>query len=211
MTVLVIDADVPGDAALENSHWVALQIAAALAPDVHTHRGVEATRSALESAMRMPTYSGFVYCGHGRDASLVREDDALLDTNNIHLLGRRWFHAFACNSGNTLALTAHQHAQAGAFLGYHRPVIVEWTVGGLPSEVLEILRGIVTAATLALQQGVRSRAEIRRRVRDEFDRWIEWRDDHEEDEHLPLIDRMGLSALARLYENMEFHGVDVTD
>ena len=209
MTVLIIDADAPGDAALENSHWVAGQIAAVLVPDVVTHRGAEATRATLESAMRHEVYTGFVYCGHGRDAALVHADEHLLDLSNVGLVGRRWFHAFACNSGNTLALTASE--QVGAYLGYHRPVIVEWTVANLPPDVLEILRTIVTVATLALQQGVRSRAVIRRRVRAAVDEWLVWRDAHDEDEDLPLRDRMGLSALALLYENMEFHGIDVTD
>ena len=209
MTVLVIDADAVGDAALENSHWVAVQIAGVLAPAVETHRGAEATRVSLERAMSERAYTGFVYCGHGRNAALVHAGEHLLDLSNVGLVGGRWFHAVACNSGTTLALTAF--AQGGAYLGYHRPVIVEWTVAGLPPEVLSILQDIVTVATLDLKQGVRSRSAIRRRVRAAHDRWIAWRDDHEGDEDLPLLDRMGLSALAHLYRSMEFHGIDVIE
>ncbi len=212
MTVLVLDADLPGDPddrALENSHWVAEQIAAALASPTSTIRGVELTRARVDAELGSDAHTGVVYCGHGRDGELHQCREVLLDLANLECVGQRWFHAFACNSGNRLALSAA--SQVSAYLGYHRPVIVEWTVEGLPDEVLIILRDIVTAATLDLESGVRSRSKIRRRVRDAYDAWIAWREDHEGDQDLPLLDRMGLSALSRLYDCMELHGTAVRD
>lgn len=212
MTVVILDADRtddPEDKALENSHWVAEQIAAVLVSPTITIRGEALTRGRLEEALRDAQHAGVVYCGHGRDGELRQCGEALLDITNLEQIGARWFHAFACNSGNRLALSAGPFV--AAYLGYHRPVIVEWTVDGLPDEVRAILRDIVTAATLNLESGVRSRSAVRRRVRDAYDAWIAWREDHDGDEDLPLLDRMGLSALSRLYDGMELHGTEVTD
>ncbi len=212
MTVLVLDADLPGDPedkALENSHWVAEQIAAALRSPTSTIRGEALTRERVEAELGDDAHTGVVYCGHGRDGELHQRGEVLLDLANVALVSQRWFHAFACNSGNRLALSAG--SQVSAYLGYHRPVIVEWTVDGLPDDVRAILRDIVTAATIDLESGVRSRSRIRRRVRDAYDAWILWREDHDGDQDLPLLDRMGLSALSRLYDCMELHGTTIQE
>ncbi|MEZ4393344.1 MAG: hypothetical protein R3A48_19840 [Polyangiales bacterium] len=208
MSVVILDADAPDDEALENSHWVAEQTARSLEP-LRVLRGEAVTRESTEATLQDSAVTGVVYCGHGRDDALVAPAGPVLDAANLHLVGPRWIHAFACNSGNVLSVSARREG-VGAYLGYNRPVNVEWTVDELPPEVVEILREIVTAASIALHRGERSRRAIRRMIRERYDAWVRWRDGDEAGA-VSMRDHMGLSALARLYDSLEFDGTLVED
>ncbi len=209
MTVVLFDADAPDDPALENSHWVAAQTAFVLADRCRVVTGTSVTRSVVEENLADSACVGFAYFGHGRNDALVAPTGVVLDLQNLARVGPRWLHAFACNSGNTLAMSAPREG-AGAYLGYNRPVIVEWTVDDLPDELVRILREVVTVSTRLLAEGARSRGALRRAVREAHDQWLLWREEHDT-ETMPLNERLGLDALVRLYDCLEFEGVDVVE
>lgn len=209
MTVVLFDANAPGDAALENSHWVAAQTAIVLSDRCRVVTGTAVSRAAVEERFSDTACVGFAYFGHGRDDALIAPTGVVLDLQNLAGVGPRWFHAFACNSGNTLAMSAPREG-VGAYLGYNRPVIVEWTVDDLPDELVRILREVVTVSTRLLAEGARSRKALRRAVREAHDQWLLWREEHDT-ETMPLNERLGLDALVRLYDCLEFEGVDVVE
>lgn len=218
--VCVLDAWHPEDPALVNSHWIAAQNIAALrracpGATVMILSGPEVDRASVEAELSKP-HQGFVYLGHGREHVLYRCRDELgepvpiVGLEQVRLLGDRWFHAFACLSGQTLCRDA-ANAGAAAYLGYRVPVIVEWEVPQFPDELRVLLEDLVTAATLQLTLGQRSRDAIRRRVRDASDRLIDWLDRNEE--ALAMIhwkDLTGLQMLANLlHQKLELEGTAV--
>ena len=209
MTVVVVDAYDASDPALVNSHWVAERTAHRLGAVAHSLQGSAVTRTQVEQHLKDASVTGVVYCGHGRADALVYAGNAVFDLHNLATIGPRWFHAFACNSGNRLALTAPREG-VDVYLGYNRPVVVEWTVEHLPEALATVLEDIVTVATLRLHQGVRSRRDLANAVETAYDAWIAWCLAHE-DAPLELNEQLGLHALRRLFECMELHGQHVTD
>lgn len=209
MTVVVVDAYDASDPALVNSHWVAERTAHRLGPVARSLLGDAVTRTQVAQHLADASVTGMVYCGHGSADALCYAGNAVFDLLNLVTIGPRWFHAFACNSGNSLALTAPREG-VDAYLGYNRPVVVEWSVEQLPEALAAVLEDIVTAATMRLHQGVRSRRDLANAVEAAYDAWIAWRLSHE-DEPLPLNEQLGMNELRRLFECMELHGQRVTD
>lgn len=209
MTLCILDAWNAEDSALINSHWVAERTAVALRrefPDVAIEvvagDEVDATRVSVE--LERPYYLGFAYFGHGSQRALYRARDAerrpvpLVGINQLGLLKDRWFHAFACLSGDSLCHEA-AHAGAAAYLGYRVTVILEWEESSLPEALRDVLATLVTVATLQLAHGDRSRASIRRRVRAASDQLVEWLEVHAEAcAALHWWEVAGLYALASL-------------
>ncbi|HSO00198.1 MAG TPA: hypothetical protein VLS89_18025 [Candidatus Nanopelagicales bacterium] len=218
--VCVLDAWHPEDPALVNSHWIAEQNIAALrracpGAALVIISGADVDRASVEAELSKP-HEGFVYLGHGREHVLYRcrdesgEPVPIVGIEQVRLLGDRWFHAFACLSGHTLCRDA-ANAGAGAYLGYRVAVTVEWDVPQLPDELRVLLEDLVTAATLELTLGQRSRSAIRRRVRDASDRLLDWLDSHEHAvEMLHWKDLTGLQMLASLlHQRLELEGTAV--
>lgn len=220
MKVCLLDAWSPGDPALVNSHWVAertLDVLLRAHPDaaIELVAGDFVDAAAVETALSQP-HEGFAYFGHGREHLLYRQRDqsgapvSLFGLQNVGRLGARWFHAFACLSGDTLCRDAAR-AGAAAYLGYRVPVVVEWEVSRLPDELLALLEDLVTVATILLASGQRAREVIRRRVRDASDRLLEWLDTNEEaSAPIAWIELTGLQMLANLlHRKLELEGTAV--
>jgi len=228
MKVCILDAWGPEDAALVNSHWVAERTFAVLRRTLQdaviiVESGDTLDRNRAEARLA-EDHDGFAYFGHGRDHVLYRfTDDSnpelprekrppipILGTEQIALLGRRWFHAFACLSGNMLCKHA-EAAGASAYLGYRVTVNVEWDPNKLPEELGLLLEELVTAATLRLAASERSRMKIRRHVREISDRLLDWLDTHEEAcLAVKWIELTALQMLANdLHLKLELEGVDV--
>lgn len=219
MRVCVFDAWSPDDEALVNSHWVAARTALRLSRSAEARvevieaEAVDKTRVEAEFARR---HEGFVYFGHGQEPVLYRERDerrrpvSILDAASVHLIGDRWFHAFACLSGHTLCHDAAR-ANVGAYLGYRVTVNVTWELASLPDELVPLIEELVTVTTLEIARGERSRSALRRRVRAVSDRMVEWLDVHDEAcATIPWIDIAGLYQLANLlHMQLEFEGVAV--
>lgn len=216
MRLCILDAWDADDVALVNSHWVAERTAEALRrrfvdAEVGVVAGDEIDAARVAAEMQRDC-DGFVYFGHGREHGLYRHGALLLGRENVRLLRGRWLHAFACLSGDTLCYDAAD-AGASAYLGYRVPVIVEWDVSSLPEELCALLEALVTAATLELACGERSRRTLRARVRAASERLTEWLDLHVETyASLSLATIMGLYTLASLlHRELVLEGAAVRD
>jgi hypothetical protein len=220
MRLCLLDAWHPEDPALVNSHWVAEQTGAALRradPGVvlEVLSGDEVTLASVAAQMALP-HAGFAYFGHGREHLLYRTKDEagqpvpIVGLEQVDAIGPRWFHAFACLSGETLCHDAAA-ARAGAYLGYRVTVVVEWDVPMLPEPARLLLEDLVTSATLQLAAGQRSRDAIRRQVRAVSDRLLDWLDTNEEAcESVPWVELAGLQMLASLlHGKLELEGTAV--
>jgi hypothetical protein len=159
------------DEALHVSHWIARETARLAPRPPRVIDRADAIRSNLESALARPEPSsmtaraaveGVAFFAHGeRDTILGSDGVPALDPANMHLLHRRWAHAFACNTGRELARAA---IDADLFVGYDVAIPVGWTPGALPEPVRERLLALVTATTFALLEGVRAKEELQRRA-----------------------------------------------
>lgn len=214
MRVCIFDPWDPNDSALVNSHWVAEQTHAVLAEQFEVQFvGDGVDRDRIRVALKDGLNGGFAFFGHGCEHVLFqRRDDQgrlvpLFDVNEARIVGARWFHAFACLSGNTLALDALD-AGIAAYLGYRIAVNVEWEPSQLPTEITTTLRELVTIATLRLALGERSTMALRRAVRDVAVRLCEAVDVHRE--ALELRHVMGLNAFANsLHRDLALEGTEV--
>lgn len=209
MTVCIIDVWSTEDPALMNSHWVAERTAevferAVPQIDYVIVGGSDVDAESIAAALACP-HHGFAYFGQGCADSLFREPDyfrrpiVLIGRSQLDQLTARWFHAFACLSGQTLCRAAAETG-AAAYLGYVDAVNVEWNASLLPHDLRVLLADLVTVATLQLATGERSRDALRRRVRAAADRLIDRLCAYDDAVYdgaaaLPLADRMGLQAL----------------
>lgn len=219
MKLCIFDAWNFGDPALQNSHWVAHKTRHALetsipACKVNILGGEEVTHASVCQALA-ESFDGYMYFGHGRENLLYRSRDttgtpvAILESQDVGLLGRQWFHAFACLSGQSLGKEAAQ-AGAAAYLGYNVLLLVEWDVPELPPELERILGKFTTIASTLLAHGERSRTRLRRQIRDVSGELLGWLDEHAEAFSLPPGTHMGLHQLANiLHQKIEFHGTAV--
>jgi|GEM_PF-3263343 len=228
MKVCILDAWSSEDAALVNSHWVAVKTEASLrrmfkAVDITVMSGPAVDRGCAEARLA-ESHDGFAYFGHGREHVLYRcTDDSnpdlprekrepipIVGLEQITLLGPRWFHAFACLSGTSLCTHA-ANAGVSAYLGYCVKVNVTWDPAILPEELRQLLEELVTAATLQLVSGERSRVAIRRQVRHISDRLLDWVDTNEGAcKSIPWIELTALQMLAnQLHQKLELEGVAV--
>lgn len=218
MTVVVFDAWHPDDAALLNSHQVAEWTAERLTPDVRVLDGEAVTRGTVADAMADPATTGGVFCGHGSDRALwsvagAATRESVLDLQNLADVGLHWFHAFACLSGNGLALSAAREGVA-AYAGYNVKVVVEFTTETLPPELAALLRTAVTVTTVQLHQGQRSRRALRLEVRAATRRLRQWLLDHQSMclRRMSRTEWIGLQTLATLlHDSLELEGVQVED
>jgi hypothetical protein len=170
---LTFEAWTQDDAALWNSRWMAQQTIR-LAPDAPLRiEGAGAVRGALERALGDADLVGVALFGHGEPHAVMGSDKLpALDLANIARVGPRWVHAMACNCGKELVTAAASHVEI--FVGYQVSLIVEWTLEDLAEELRERLARLVTATTLALLEGARSKQELMRRASDAADDLAEW-------------------------------------
>jgi len=176
------------------------------------------TRTTVAAAMSDPATTGGVFCGHGSERALWAVASAaarqpVLDLQNLGAVGPRWFHAFACLSGNGLALSAAREGVA-AYAGYNVKVVVEFTPGQLPPALEALLRAAVTATTQQLHQGQRSRQALRGEVRAASRRLRTWLLAHQAmcRRQMTHTEWLGLQTLATLlHESLELEGVAVED
>lgn len=170
---LVFAPRTPEDTSLWNSHWTAQQtvrLAAAEATVLEHHAAV---REALESALTDEQIRGVALFGHGaRHAVFGADDREAFDVGNAHLVGERWAHAMACQTGADLVQACAPHA--GLFVGYEASLIVEWTLETLPDTLKDHLAGMVTATTLGLLEGLRTKQDLQRRAAAAADVLTEW-------------------------------------
>lgn len=187
------------DTALWNSRWMAEQTAR-LAPEPPLRIEKEAAvREALEQAFGEADLTGIALFGHGRPHAVMGSDGReALDLTNIARVGPRWVHAMACNCGKELVTAAAAHADF--FVGYEVALIVEWNLETLDAELRALLAKLVTATTLALLGGARSKRELMRRAAAAADELSEWLLANTEDGYLglhvfaqQLVDRMVVS------------------
>ncbi|NJK32238.1 MAG: hypothetical protein HC927_07425 [Deltaproteobacteria bacterium] len=142
MKIAILDAWSEEDPALVNSHWVAEQTR-----DVLLRHGFdveviadELDRATVRQQFDAP-HDGFAYFGHGRDHVLYRDlgengrPIALVDADDVSLIGDRWMHAFACLSGNTLCFHAADAGIAAYFGLASFAVNVEWEISGSPEQL----------------------------------------------------------------------------
>lgn len=220
MRVCVLDAWSPELSGSAESHWIAERTIEALQTKLLGAEVVvvagDLDAAQVTDAMMGP-HEGLAYFGHGRERVLylrldhTRDPPAplpLLDAQQIHLLRGRWFHAFACLSGHSLSWDALR-AGVSAYLGYDRPITVEFDPEALPAELLALLSELATEATLLLACGERDAKVIRARVRSASDRLCAWLTAVERVE-IPWHAHAALSLLAHtLHARMELRGVDV--
>lgn len=219
MKFCIFDAWNFGDSALQNSHWVAHKTKQALETSIPACKvdilgGEGVTHTSVCQALA-ESFDGYMYFGHGRANLLYRSRDAtgtpvaILESQDVGRIGARWFHAFACLSGQSLGNAAAQ-AGAAAYLGYNVLLIVEWDVPELPPELESILGKLATTASALLARGERSRTQIRRQIRDVSEELLGWLEDHAGAFSLPLGTHMGLHQLANiLHQKLELHGTAV--
>lgn len=188
------------DAALWNSHWTAQQTAQLAPVPAGMLEGGAAVREALETALSDQRLEGVALFGHGEPHAVYGADNReALDLANAALIGSRWAHAMACQTGVELIPACSAHA--GFFVGYKAGLIVEWTLDSLPDQLRERLARMVTAATLGLLEGDRTKEALQRRVSEAADDLTQWLlDNTDEGSYLglhvfaqQLIDRMVVS------------------
>lgn len=220
MTVRVFDAWDPNDPALVNSHQVALWTVQRLG-GATVREAADVTAANVARDLADGSHEGFVFCGHGSDRALwgvgTHEREAVFDTHSLEAIGARWFHAFACLSGNGLAVTAPRE-NVGVYAGYNVKVVVEFTIGALPEGLEPLLVDAVTATTRALASSTRDRPTVERRtvvrdVRVASRRLRAWLLAHQR-QCLQLMSEpewVGLQTLATLlHASLELHGTQVT-
>jgi hypothetical protein len=200
-TILLFDAYTPGDAALENSHWMAERTRERLGDDATTLTYPDAVRVNLESHLGAEGLRGLTVFGHGDPGRLHTElrmqyregsraaradaskagaiygsDDApALDIENLHLLRGLWCHALACNVGLSLA---HRAIEPGAlcFVAYETSLTPEFETDTLPHALRSRLETLVTTTTLNLHAGLRGEIELKGRIKEAIDELGAWLD-----------------------------------
>jgi hypothetical protein len=204
VTVLLFDAVVPGDDALENSHWMAERTRGRLGDDAATLTHPDALRATLEARLGAPELRGLAVFGHGdagrfhtglrmqhRDGMRAAIDEAsvagavygsdgepALDLDNLSLLRGRWCHALACNVGLSLA---HRAIDAGVacFVAYETSLTPEYETDTLPDRLRSHLAALVTATTWNLHAGVYEENVLKARVQEVIDGLETWLDGDE--------------------------------
>ncbi len=226
MTVLLFDAYVPGDDALENSHWMAERTRERLGEEATVLTHPEAVRAKLEAQLGDPSLSGLAVFGHGDGGRLHaglrvqhREDvraafseaseagavygsdgEAALDVDNLALLRGRWCHALACNVGLSLA---HRAIDAGVscFVAYETSLTPEYETGALPERLRGHLVALATETTVNLHAGMFEEAALKLRVQEAIDELETWLDGDEgaawSEGQEGYMQVAGLRALAR--------------
>lgn len=225
MRVCVFDAWHPDtrdpDDPLVNSHWVAGETIARLRDmGIATVEmaGAEFTRGEVLAALARVDHDGFMYFGHGSAHLLFRETEGarkvpipLVAREDLEAVGRRFFVAFACLSGEELGMAAAA-AGVSAYLGYRQPIVVSWTHERLPRSVVTTLSELTTEGSCMVASGTRSRSEIRARMRALSDALLEQLDILAQSDSFELAtaDHWALVLLAGcLHEHFVLEGVDV--
>lgn len=199
MTVLVFDAYLPGDAALENSHWMAERTRERLGDEAQTLTHPDARRANLTACLGAETIRGLAMFGHGEPGQLHMalrtaqrtgrradvdemseagavygcDGEAALDVDNLPLLRDRWCHAMACNVGLSLA---HRAIDAGAtcFVAYETSLTPEFEIGTLPQALHAHLAAVVTVTTLGLYRGTRLENDLAAAVQEAIEAMEVW-------------------------------------
>jgi hypothetical protein len=167
----LIEDDLP----LWNSHWMAQQTARVAQVSITMIERDAAVRGRLESALADAELEGVAFFGHGAPHAVIGADGReALDIANVHLVGRhRWAHAIACNIGLELVPASALHVDL--FVGYDVKVNVSWPhPHELPGDLRDALAQMVTATTLALLGGVRSKDELRRQASVAVEGVVDW-------------------------------------
>lgn len=152
---------------------------------------------------------GVALFGYGLPHAFIGADGSdALDAENVPLLGERWAHLLACNTGRELVPRCGGPA---LLVGYEVALIVEWAIEDLPEEIRERLARVATATTFALVAGARTRPDLQAAASAAADALFDWLALHtDEGSYLgicvfaqQLVDRMVVSpktAWERLLE-----------
>lgn len=226
-SVLLFDGYIPGDPALQNSHWMAERTRERLGEDAATLTHPEAVRANLESRLDALELHGLAVFGHGdpghlhtslrmqhRDPTGIRaaldrtseagavygsDDEPALDLDNLHLLRGRWCHVLACNVGLSLA---HRAIEAGAscFVAYEASLTPEYETDTLPPPLHACIAALATTTTLNLHAGVHDEIALKVRVQEaieELEIWLEGEDGAAWAEGRGYMQVAGLRGFAR--------------
>ncbi len=202
--VVLFDATIPGDDALENSHWMAERTRERLGDDAVMATYPHATRAELEARLAAPGLRGLALFGHGdpgRLHTLLRAQHAedvpaaladasragavygsdgqpALDADNLHRLRGLWTHALACNVGLSLA---HRAVDEGisCFVAYETSLTPEYETKSLPAPLSTHLAAVVTATTVNLHAGLREATALKARVQEAVEALETWLDGDE--------------------------------
>lgn len=199
--VLLFDGYVPGDAALENSHWVAERTRERLGEEAVMLTFPEAVRAKMMLHLGGNELRGLAVFGHG-DAGYLHtahriqhqepadrrrildetseagavygcDHEPALDIDNVHLLKGRWCHALACCVGLSLADRAIA-AGAAVFVAYQTSLTPEYDAGSLPSGLRSRVAALVTMTTTNLHAGVHEEIALRARVQETIEELESW-------------------------------------
>jgi len=206
MTISLFDGYIPGDAALENSHWMARRTSEKLGDEAKLLTHPDAKRAQLEAHLDEADVTGLVLFGHGDPGKLHTalraqhhdsarkhteissasaegavygcDDNPALDADNIHLLRGRWCHAMACSVGLSLPDRA---VEAGAicFVAYETALTPEFEVTSLPASLHSLLGELVTLTTLKLHAGIHDEGTLKRGVEELKEKLVAWLEDEE--------------------------------
>ncbi len=221
-SVLLFDAHVPGDPALENSHFIAERTQERIGEEAATLTYPQAVRAALEEHLGQASFRGIALFGHGdagrlhttlrmqhQEPSRIRasledtseagavygsDGEPALDLRNLPLLKGRWCHALACNVGLSLADRA-MDAGAACFVAYETSLTPEYEADALPPPLRAHLVALVTSTTFHLHRGVRDEIALKERVQEVIETLEEWLDS---DEGAAWIDGRGTMEVAGL-------------
>lgn len=149
---VVVAAHREGDAALDNSRWMAREVAARAQDDARLLQGDEVTRERVEELARRGV-PGLACFGHGTSEAANGSDGrGALDKANVGLLRGAWLHLVTCRSGQRLVRVAAQEG-ASCAVGYDTSITVQWDPGTIEPRVLAALAEFVSCITLALARG----------------------------------------------------------
>ena len=89
----------------------------------------------------------------------------------------------ACKAGRELVPAA---LDAALLVGYDVAVTVDWTLADLPGALRERVAVLVTATTLALLRGVRSKQELQRCAEVAAEQVVDWVLENDDDDYGPI-------------------------
>jgi len=228
MKTLLFDAYVPGDGALENSHWIAERTRERLGEQTIVLGHPDATRTNFEQTLRQHAPRGMAFFGHGDGgvawAARLRpnaseaptlsntsehgavygcDGEAALDHHNAHFFKERFCHLLACNVGFALG-PAMLQGGASCFVAYETTITPEFEIGNLPTSLAELLTEVTTQTTSNLHEGVFDARTLKQTLHTAIEALESWFDSEEgiawSEQQLFFLNVAGIRGFARQLE-----------
>ncbi len=200
MKTLLFDGYVPGDQALDSSHWIAVRTHERLGEEAIILGHPNAVRRQLEGMLETEGLRGVVFFGHGdpgvtwtvllrpnhtepctlnntseQGAIYGCDGESALDCRNTRLLKDRFCHILACNVGFALGPPAID-AGATCFVAYETSITPEFDAAELPAELARLLADVATSTTRNLHQGLFDKGMLEKTLQtaiEALDAWFE--------------------------------------